>query len=198
LLTTASETPILATDGSFKGSFGVITDITAFKAVESQLQQAKEQLQAVLDAVPGFVSWISSEGRYLGVNRHLADSFQLPPDAFVGKELGFLKKSPEFVQFMAQFLESSAQTDRQVIKAQINDSTRNYLIAAQKYNQGTNAVSVGIDLTESIQAQEALKAQKEFLQTVLDTNPNLIWVKDREDRIVLANQALADFFWINC
>jgi PAS domain S-box-containing protein len=194
LLIIASETPILATDGSFKGSFAVITDITAFKAVESQLQQAKEQLQAVLDAVPGFVSWISSEGRYLGVNRHLADSFKLPPDAFVGKELGFLKKSPEFVQFMAQFLESSAQTDRQVIKAQINDSTRNYLIAAQKYNQGTNAVSVGIDLTESIQAQEALKAQKEFLQTVLDTNPNLIWVKDREDRIVLANQALADFF----
>jgi PAS domain S-box-containing protein len=50
------------------------------------------------------------------------------------------------------------------------------------------------EITEHKQAQKELKAQKDFLQTVLDTNPNLIWVKDREDRIVLANQALADFF----
>ena len=160
----------------------------------AERKQAKEQLRAVLDAVPGCVSWISSEGRYLGVNQHLAQSFNLSPDALVGKELGFLKNSPEFVQFMTQFLESSAQTDRQVIETQANGSTRNYLIVAQKYNQGASAVSVGIDITESIQAQEALKTQKEFLQTVLDTNPNLIWVKDRADRVVLANRACADFF----
>ncbi len=194
LLTLVSSSSILGTEGGFKGSFGVITDITALKAVESELQQAKEQLRAVLDAVPGCVSWISSEGRYLGVNQHLAQSFNLSPDALVGKELGFLKNSPEFVQFMTQFLESSAQTDRKVIETQANGSTRNYLIVAQKYNQGASAVSVGIDITESIQAQKALKTQKEFLQTVLDTNPNLIWVKDRADRVVLANRACADFF----
>lgn len=52
------------------------------------------------------------------------------------------------------------------------------------------------DITQRKQAEEELKKSYEFLQTVLDTNPNLIWVKDRDDRIVLANQALADFFGI--
>jgi PAS domain S-box-containing protein len=144
--------------------------------------------------VPGFVSWITSEGRYLGVNQNLADSFNLSPDAFIGKELGFMKNSPSFVHLMQQFLASAAQTGRQVIEVQVNDSTRNYLIVAQKYNQGTQAVSVGIDITERKQAEEALKAQKDLLQTVLDTNPNLIWVTDRENKVVLANQAVADFF----
>jgi PAS domain S-box-containing protein len=62
LFTLVSSIPFLGTDGSFKGRFAVVTDITALKVVESQLQQAKEQLRAVLDAVPGFVPWISSEG----------------------------------------------------------------------------------------------------------------------------------------
>jgi len=194
LIVIASASPILGTDGSFKGSFGVITDITSLKAVESQLQQAHEQLRAVLDAVPGFVSWISCEGRYLGVNQHLADTFNLSPDAFVGKELGFLKNSPHFVQFMSQFLASSAQTDHQVIEAQVNGSTRHYLIAAQKYHQGTIAVSVGIDITERKLAQEALEAQKNFLQNLIDSNPSKIFVKNRAGQYVLANQACADFY----
>jgi PAS domain S-box-containing protein len=187
-----SASPILRTDGSFEGSFVVATDITALKAVESELQQAKEQLRAVLDAVPGFVSWISSEGRYLGVNQHLANAFNLPPDAFVGRELGFLQNSPNFAQFMEQFLATPTLTEQQIVEVQVNDSTRNYLIAAQKYNQSTAAVTVGIDITEHKQAEEALKKSHKFLQTVLDTNPNSIFVKDTEGKYVLANQACAN------
>lgn len=160
LFTLVSSIPFLGTGGSFKGRFAVVTDITALKVVESQQQQAKEQLRAVLDAVPGFVPWISSDGRYLGANRHLAESFNLSPDNFVSKELGFLKNSPEFVQFMAQFLASSVPTDRQVVEIQIKGSTRNYRVAAHKYNLDT--VSVGIDITERIQAEEALKAQSKY------------------------------------
>ena len=52
------------------------------------------------------------------------------------------------------------------------------------------------EIAERKLAEDALKTQKEFLQTILDTNPNLIWVKDTEDKIVMANRALADFFEI--
>ena len=184
--------PLFSSDGQVSQILGIATDITRRKQAELELQQAKEQLLAVLDAVPGYVSWISAQGRYLGVNRQLADSFNLSPDAFIGKELGFLKNSPEFTEFMTQFLASSVQTDRQVIEVQVNGSTRSYLIAAQKYHQSTMAVSVGIDITEGKQAEEALKAQKEFLQTIIDNNPNAIFVIDTEGKYVLANQVYAD------
>jgi PAS domain S-box-containing protein len=149
-----------------KGSYTVVTDATTLEAMESELQRAKEQLRAVLDAMPGFVAWINREGQYLGVNQYMADSFNLSPEDFVGQKLSFLKNSPELSQFMTQFIAESAHTSRQVVEAQVNGLTRNYLIAAQKYHQDSLAVIVGIDITDRKLAEAKIKTslrEKEIL-----------------------------------
>ena len=137
------------------------------KQAEEALQAAKEQLQAVLDAVPGFVSWVGTDLRYLGANRHLAEAFNLRPEAFIGRKLGFMPGKNQFAKFMARFL-----SDRYIFTAQatveihINQTIRTYLIVAQKYQQGSAAVSVGIDISDRKQAEEQLKAslkEKELL-----------------------------------
>ena len=51
-----------------------------------------------------------------------------------------------------------------------------------------------INITARKQAEEKLTRQKEFLRNVIDTNPNLIFVKDWEGRFRLVNQALADIY----
>lgn len=165
--------PIYDEQGAVAYAIAAFQDITPRKQAEAErqqtleaLQQAKDQLQAVLDTVPGGVSWLSSDGRYLGVNRHLAGMFKLSPDAFVGREVGFLGTDSGFAQFMRQFLASPDITACKVIDIPVNGTTRNYLIAAQKYHQGTAAVSVGIDITERTLAEEALRTslrEKEVL-----------------------------------
>ncbi|NET85014.1 MAG: PAS domain S-box protein [Moorea sp. SIO1F2] len=137
---------------------------TELSEANHQLRQAKEQLEAVLDAVPGAVSWISADGRYLGVNRHLAQSLQLPPETFVGQELGFLESSPQFVDFMGQFLACGDSGSSQVVELKVKNSSRYYLIAAQKYQQGAAAVCVGIDITEHKQAELALQQLNQELE----------------------------------
>jgi PAS domain S-box-containing protein len=47
---------------------------------------------------------------------------------------------------------------------------------------------------EREQTEEALRRSEELLRKILDTNPNIIFVKDREAKILLANQALADSY----
>jgi PAS domain S-box-containing protein len=44
------------------------------------------------------------------------------------------------------------------------------------------------------QAKEALKEQQEFLRLVIDTNPNLIFVKDWDGKFTFANKAVADIY----
>lgn len=135
--------------------------MAAYKHMGIALQEAKNQLLAVLDAVPGFVSWISSDLHYLGVNQYLAESFNLSPEEFIGQKVGCFDSSNHFPELIEDFFKSPAQTTCQEAIAQINGSTRNYLIVAQKYNQNQAAVTVGIDITQRKILEEELRASLE-------------------------------------
>ncbi len=158
-------TPVRDENNQVTGLIAVVTDITERQCAQAALQQAKDQLRAVLDAVPGFVSWISSDGRYLGVNQQLADSFNLSPETFVGQELGFCQsREGKFAQLIQNFVASPLDATSQVIDTQVNGRTQSYLITAQKYQQGRAAVSVGIDITERQAARLALQKLNEELE----------------------------------
>jgi signal transduction histidine kinase len=117
-------------------------------------QQTKEQLHAVLDAMPGTVSWLSSDFIYLGVNRLLANYCNLTPDCFVGRSLGFLNpEGNQFTQFVRQFFAGPQLSSR----TEITRGRSTYLTVAQKYNQNQSAVFIEIDISD----RKAIEAQLE-------------------------------------
>ncbi|MGC9505326.1 PAS domain S-box protein [Baaleninema sp.] len=141
---------------------GYWTDISDRKQAETELQQAKDRLQAVLDAVPGLVSWMSydvneSRAYYLGVNQHLADSYGLPTEAFVGRMVGFQDRQSEFAQWIDRFFQSSDSQMACEIETTVRGQLHTYLMVSQKYDRGRSAVSVGIDISGLKQAEFELK-----------------------------------------
>ncbi|MEQ9234287.1 two-component regulator propeller domain-containing protein [Coleofasciculus sp. E2-BRE-01] len=157
-------TPIYDEQGDIIYSIAAFQDIIHRKQLEAErqqfieaLQQTNEQLQAILNTVPGCVAWISADGRYLGVNQYSANLWGLSPSDFVGQEVGFHNKSTEYIHFVHQFLANSELTTSQVIDLKIKDSIRHYLIIAQKYQQSKAAVLVGIDITEQKQVEAELQ-----------------------------------------
>ena len=142
----------------------IARDISARQVAESALLEAKEQLQAVLDAVPGLVSWVSSDLRYLGVNRHLASAYKMPAEVFTGQKVGFLDTSPKFNDLVYGFFASNKKKTSQEVTASIRGENKTYLIVAQKYHNNTAAVFVGLDITESKQYLLALQESEERLR----------------------------------
>ncbi len=167
------------------------SDITARKEAEADLKQTRDELQAVLNAIPGAVSWIDTSGRYLGVKQELADNFQLSPDTFVGQEVGFLGNSPQYVEFIRQFINSPEQSASQVVESQINDVRHYYLIAVQKYRQGTAIVSVGIDITERRQAEEALRIAEANYRSIFENAVEGIYQTTPDGNYLRVNAAMA-------
>ncbi|MBD1827531.1 PAS domain S-box protein [Microcoleus vaginatus GB1-A2] len=142
----------------------IARDISARQVAESALLEAKEQLQAVLDAVPGLVSWVSSDLRYLGVNRHLASAYKMPAEVFIGQKVGFLDTSPKFNDLVYDFFANNKKKTSQEVTASIRGENKTYLIVAQKYHNSTAAVFVGLDITESKQSLLALQESEERLR----------------------------------
>jgi PAS domain S-box-containing protein len=54
--------------------------------------------------------------------------------------------------------------------------------------------TVDTDISDRKQVEAALTRQQEFLRSVIDTAPNLIFAKDWNARFVLANQAVAEIY----
>jgi two-component system, OmpR family, sensor histidine kinase VicK len=168
---------------------------------ERALKMAKDRLQAAIDAVPGFVSWIGKENepsqtlRYQGVNRHLASSFNLSPHDFVGQNVGFIEGPSEFTEFLVQFMSQDLQADSRVVDLMLKGKSCSYLIAVQKYQQNRAAVSVGIDITDRKQAEKSLRYQLAFEKLVMSISTDFINLKSDEidDGIRRALQSIGEF-----
>ncbi|NJO20432.1 MAG: PAS domain S-box protein [Spirulinaceae cyanobacterium RM2_2_10] len=162
--------------------------------IQTELATSTEQLQAVLDAVPGFVSWLSfdPEGdrtpRYLGVNRLLAESFQRLPDDFIDRPLGFMSRGSEFTDFITEFFHSPVQAASTSTQLWITDSTRHYLVVAQKYDAQRAAVSVGIDITARVEVEQRLQRAYQRLQLLSELTLKIRQSLDLEEVLQTATQ----------
>ncbi|MEB3356204.1 MAG: PAS domain S-box protein [Synechococcales bacterium] len=177
-----------------QAAFAVGIDVTERRQAESELRTTKDQLQAALDAVPGIVSWISSDLRYLGVNRHLAQLFNLPPEAFVGKDIGFLHTGNSFSEFLRSVFDNPQPDAHREIVANINGAQRDFLIMAQKYNHDRAVFTVGIDITEQKQARRALEEAERKYRSIFERVVEGIFQSTVDGQYLNANPALARIY----
>jgi diguanylate cyclase (GGDEF)-like protein/PAS domain S-box-containing protein len=186
--------PVRDDQGNLTHFVGILSDLSERIEVQEALQQANDQLQSILEAVPGIVSWISSDFRYLGVNRHLAKLHGLLPSAFVGQDIGFLGASSDFDSFVREFFASDATETVKELSAKVKtgsgQSAGHYLIVAQKYDGGKAACLVGIDITERKRAEEALVLTRKAVESSSDA----IGMADVSGTHIYQNQAFSQLF----
>ncbi|MGB0560667.1 MAG: PAS domain S-box protein [Spirulinaceae cyanobacterium] len=195
--------PLFDETGQLTQILGIAHDITEQKRSEQALNQAKEQLQTVIDAVPGFVSWLGildapdnppePEFYYLGVNRKLAQLHQLPPEDFVGQPLGFLNPNTTFRAFLQSlFAQADRKTYSEVITTPVQGEPQSYLVVGQKYNNNTSAVTVGIDISDRVRMEQRLQQAYERSQLLSELTLKVRQSLEIEEIVSTVVQELQD------
>ena len=181
-------------DGTLAFYEGTVEDITDRKASEEELRGFQERLQAVLMAVPGSVSRVGRDLTYLEVNQHLARSFGMPTEDFIGKDIGFLGYGKDFRSFMAEFFQGTKTEASCEIERVTAHGCENYLVVAQKYDGNQAAFVVGIDVTEQRVAVSALKQAEAQYRSIFENAVEGIFQATATGRFIAANPSLSRIY----
>jgi PAS domain S-box-containing protein len=180
-------------------------DVTEQQTSDLQLARQRAFYETILNQLPADVVVLDPNHRYLFLNpAAVRDS--LLREWMIGKNVyeycAHCNQPMEIAENRQELLnrvitqKTEVQWDECLTSAQGETSyhLRRYSPALDEAGNIKFIIGYGFDITERKIMENELKSQKEFIKQVLDTSPNMVFVKDWEGRFVFANQAASNLF----
>jgi PAS domain S-box-containing protein len=182
-------------------TLGIIRDITERKEVNRKLQEAIIFQQRLIDALPVPIFYKDSEGRYLGCNSSFEKLIGQKREQVIGKSVYEISPK-EFADLyhkkdMALFQNPGIQIYESTVKD--TDGVTHHVIFHKATFPNTDS-SVGgligaiLDITDRKWAEEALLNSERRLHTLVQTIPDIIWLKDKDGVYLSCNTMFERFF----
>lgn len=171
--------------------------------MESALEESEIRYKTLIESLGEGIIFTDRDDTVLHINSRLTDLTGYSSSELIGKAAYEALLLPEDIEEMhahtARRLQGISETyeirlrrkDGTIFWAEIN--------ATPIFNPlGEIVATLGAvtDISERRIAQDALDHQRRFLKEVINTDPNIIFVKDASGVITLANQALSNLYQI--
>ena len=190
LLTT--KVPLRNQQGAVSGLVGISRDITLRRKFEDTLRK----YERIVAATPDYIALVTPDYRYLIVNKAYARLARRPAQEFVGHRIGDIwvanlltLAKPNIDGCIADggIKHEDAWLEIKEIGRRFLSMTYSPYVDADGARKGV--VMSARDITQIKQTEIALAEERRLLQTLIDTLPDHIYVKDTQSRFLLANKA---------
>ncbi|HEY9620906.1 MAG TPA: diguanylate cyclase [Crinalium sp.] len=177
--------------------YAVVTsfsDTTELKQKEVALQQSEAINRQILKAIPDLIIWMDKDGTVLArIHGAKIKSFVPDDQDVIGRNVREVFP-PELAQTRIDAIHAALETgDVQVYEQELIIDNAIHYEEVRVVMVGTDRALIMVrDISEHKRAEDALKAQQEFLQQVIDAMPSTVFVKDVQGRILTLNQAAAN------
>ena len=195
--------PLLSDDHRPLGMRATLQDIHQQVLAEQRLHESEERFRALVQNASDVTAVIGSDGIASYVSPPVARTLGYPADELMNTSV-FALIHPDDAALASEALAGTAGRPGVAPPIELrlrhrDGSWRCLEVVAN--NQFSDPAVGGIvinarDVTERKEMAAALAAERDLLQTLIDTVPDPIYVKDRDLRFVRANQAAADILGV--
>jgi len=176
-------------------------DVTETRVSAETLRRNEARLRQVIDLVPHFIFAKDRDGRFILVNRALAEAYGTTVEGIIGRtDADFARSAEEARHFRRDDLEVIESGRPKVIPMEpITDADgRVRLLQTTKipFSETTSALpsvlGVAIDITDLKRVEEALRASEQTFRQFADSVDEIFWISDiSPQRMVFVNSAHA-------
>ncbi|MBN1934850.1 MAG: PAS domain S-box protein [Anaerolineae bacterium] len=166
-----------------------------------ETQQSQQMLRLIIDTIPEMIFWKDRQSVYLGSNTRFAQASGVgtPADIIGLTDSDLAWTREEAGVFLADDREviESAMPKLHIVKPQLRADGRRVWLETNKvplFDAKNNVVGIlgtAIDVTERMEALEAVRASQQMLQSVIDNIPQTVFWKDRNLVFLGCNAAFA-------
>ena len=173
--------------------------IREHKKVEKRFINQQQMMQEIFNYLPIQIYTKDKEGKYISLNKSTEEFLGLKSMDVIGKTTQEVMP-PEIAEkfnLLEQKLWETREPQSAEIEVKKNDELVNLYIG-KKLMATTDRedllLAFAVDITQTVIAHKSLEEQWQFFQQIIDTDPNYIYVKDKNGNYILVNQAIADIF----
>jgi len=185
-----SKVPLLDPSGRAYGVLGIFDDVTERRRSEEALRDSEEQLAKFMDsASDGFVL-LDSQLNIALVNKAAGKVFRQAPEEAVGKNIeDVVPNIRESGRYQAYL-----EVQRTGVPFAMEDETPHPVfgdirLSFRAFKVGDGVGVITTDVTERVQAEEALRDSEARLRSIFESSPLGIVLADAVGRIVAVNPA---------
>jgi PAS domain S-box-containing protein len=207
----ARAVPVGGETGAIVRWIGTSTDIHDRRQAEEELRESRteaehqaEELDRLYQTSPAGLAFIDRDLRFVRINHTLAAINGFPVEAYIGRTLREML-SPALADRLEPVLRhvvsegEAAMNVEMVGEAPAEPGELRYWLANYYPLMRRDGTVLGVnvvvqDITERKRTEDALQQSHAFIRQIIDTDPNFIFVKDKEGRFTLVNQAVAEYY----
>ena len=175
------------------------------KRVRNQRDEMKRYFHALMDTLPTWIYFKDRESKFLQVSKALAKYTGMTSEEMIGKsDADFLE--PENAhknrQDEIQILASGEGRERFIEKENLRGEGDAWVLTSKlplrdSKNRIIGTFGVSSNVTEMVEAKNALEKEHNTLRTLIDSIPDSIYIRDAQGKYIIANKAFAEFLGLS-
>ena len=182
--------------GEPKYIIGVIEDISTRKALEKELALRQARFDAFFTTAPAGLCIFDDQLRYVQINETLADFIGMPVAECLGRNIWEI--IPELAPTLEPIYRRILATGEPVTNIEIAGETQKHPGVIRHWinsyfplpSPDGTALGLGIvviEITDRKRAEAEIQQSYNLLHSVMESTPDLVFVKDREGRYAMLN-----------